>query len=78
MRIYKQAETFALVLAAGPPIEWTPEQQKKRRRLKEELLRREQAGEIGPLDATNPQSMTDANRAMADLYPVRSSHARAS
>ena len=76
MKIHKQAETFALVLAAGPPIQWTPEQQEKRRRLKEELRRREQAGEIGPLDASNPQSMTDANRAMADLYPVRSSHVR--
>jgi hypothetical protein len=67
MRIYRQAETFALT-AAGPPIEWTDEQNHQREQLKKELLRREHEGEIEPLDADKPQSMTDANQAYSDLF----------
>jgi hypothetical protein len=67
MRIYRQAETFAL-LASGPPIQWTDEQNHQKEQLKKELLRREHEGEIGALDAKNPQSMTDANQAYSDLF----------
>lgn len=67
IRVKSQAETFALHLAAGPPIVWTDEDKAYMERLKKELLRREQAGEIGPLDASNPQSMTDALQTQIDL-----------
>lgn len=66
MRIYRQAETFAL-LAAGPPIVFTPEEEQLRADLKQELLRREREGEIGPLDATSPQSMTDTHETLNNM-----------
>lgn len=79
MRIYRQAETFAMAAEEewrhhykdylGPrEITFTPEEQNQRGQLKKEVQRREQAGEIGPVDATNPQSMTDTNKAYSDLF----------
>ena len=66
MRLYRQAETFALY-AAGPPIVFTPEEEQLRERLKKRLQEKVERGEIQPLDAKSPQSVTDANEALWEL-----------
>ena len=79
MRIYRQAETFALAADAsyghggnGLPysnaIQFDEDEQLKRKQLGEELQRRVDQGQIQPLDATSPQSVTDANQAYSDLF----------
>lgn len=66
MRIYRQAETFALY-AAGPPIVFTPEEEQLRERLKKRLQEKVERGEIQALDAKSPQSVTDANETLWEL-----------
>lgn len=80
MRIYKQAETFAVRLGGEEwrehykdytkprEIVFTPEEQEQRGQLKDELHRRVDKGQIQPLDAMNPQSMTDTHDAYNDLF----------
>ena len=69
MAIHPHAIQIAIGLKEGIKVYYPIEDELRQiELLKNELLRREQAGEIGPLDAASAQSMTDALQAGIDLF----------
>lgn len=66
IKVQRQAENYPYDPKA---IDWSKDDKLHIKKIEDEMHRREQAGEIGPVDAMDPHSMTDALTVTNDLYP---------